>query len=190
MNGRPSSEKLDTVPERDASPSPAATHPVADRPHMPGYGIQAADEGPGLLPWAWAEERLRGSHDYFVATVRPDGHPHLTPVWGIWHDGAWWFSSAPSSRKARNLRDDPRCSVTTDDAHRPVVLEGRARVVDDPDELAAFVAASNAKYDTDYSVSFYEANRTFRVTPHWAFALDDDDFAGTPTRWVFERDDR
>ncbi|MCR6486010.1 hypothetical protein M8542_24585 [Amycolatopsis sp. OK19-0408] len=33
--------------------------PRADRPHLPGYGIAA---GPaGLLPWSWAEERLRAS---------------------------------------------------------------------------------------------------------------------------------
>jgi hypothetical protein len=29
--------------------------PVASRPYMPGYGIAAATEGKGLLPWAWAE---------------------------------------------------------------------------------------------------------------------------------------
>ncbi len=28
-------------------------------------------------------------------------------------------------------------------------------------------------------------NATFRVEPVWAFALDDEDFAGTPTRWTF-----
>ena len=32
--------------------------PKAGRPHMPGYGIVGPDQGSGLLPWSWAEERL------------------------------------------------------------------------------------------------------------------------------------
>ena len=46
---------------------------------MPGYGIVGPDEGRGLLPWSWAEERLIASHDYWVATVWPDGRPHVMP---------------------------------------------------------------------------------------------------------------
>ena len=45
--------------------------PTASRPYMPGYGVQGPDAGTGLLPWAWAVERLTASHDYWVATVRP-----------------------------------------------------------------------------------------------------------------------
>ena len=103
--------------------------PVADRPYMAGYGLAEGDEG--MLPWSWAEERLTRSHDYWCATTWPDGRPHVMPVWAVWLDGALWFSSAPTSRKARNLERDPRCVLTTDDALEPVVLEGRVeRVVD------------------------------------------------------------
>jgi hypothetical protein len=38
--------------------------PRASRPSMPGYGIVGPDEGRGLLPWSWADERLTASHDY------------------------------------------------------------------------------------------------------------------------------
>ncbi|MEU4668583.1 hypothetical protein AB0F91_11525 [Amycolatopsis sp. NPDC023774] len=51
--------------------------PTATRPHMPGYGIAPASAG--LLPWHWADERLRTSHDYWLATVTPAGLPHLMP---------------------------------------------------------------------------------------------------------------
>ena len=61
--------------------------PRAGRPHMPGYGVSGPADGTGLLPWSWAEERLSRSHDYVLATVRPDGHPHAMPVWGVWLDG-------------------------------------------------------------------------------------------------------
>jgi hypothetical protein len=57
--------------------------PAADRPVMPGYGVLPADQGSGLIAWAEAERRLTVSHDYWCATVRPDGAPHVTPVWGV-----------------------------------------------------------------------------------------------------------
>ena len=47
---------------------------------MSGYGVE---EGGELLPWAWALERLTRSHDYWVATSRPDGRPHVMPVWAV-----------------------------------------------------------------------------------------------------------
>ena len=78
---------------------------------MPGYGILPSAEG--LLPWAWAQERLRASANYWLATTWPDGRPHVMPVWGVWLDGALWWSSGLRSRKARNLARDPRCTVTT-----------------------------------------------------------------------------
>ncbi len=45
----------------------------------------------------------------------------------------------------------------------------------------------NAKYDTDYSVDFYDpsVNGVFRVEPAWAFGVAEDDFSGSPTRWDF-----
>jgi pyridoxamine 5'-phosphate oxidase-like protein len=62
--------------------------PKPSRPYMPGYGTKSPTEGRGLLPWSWAEERLAQSHDYWVATVQPDGRPHLMPVWGVWDGDA------------------------------------------------------------------------------------------------------
>jgi PPOX class probable F420-dependent enzyme len=161
--------------------------PAAGRPHMPGYGILPADQGSGLLPWAEAERRLTVAHDYWCATVCPDGRPHVMPVWGIWDDGRLWFSSGLRSRKARNLAADPRCTLTTDDARDPVVLEGRAERVTDAGRIAAFVAAVNAKYDAGLTAEFQDpaVNGTFAVSPVRAFALSGADFPGSPTRWTF-----
>ena len=159
----------------------------ADRPFMPGYGILPADQGSGLIPWAEAERRLTASHDYWVATARPDGAPHVMPVWGVWLDDRVWFSSALSSRKARNLAADPRCTVTTDDARDPVVVDGTAERLTDAGSIAAFVAAVNAKYETGMTVEFQdpEVNGTFAVRPVRVIALSGADFPGSPTRWRF-----
>jgi PPOX class probable F420-dependent enzyme len=157
---------------------------------MPGYGMLDADKGTGLLPWSWAVERLERSHDYWVATIRPDGRPHVMPVWGIWLENAVWFSSSRGSRKARNLAANPNCTVTTDNAFEPVVIEGTAELVQDLTAIAAFVININDKYRTDYGVDFFSAaeNACFRVHPRWAFGLTESDFTGSPTRWVFATD--
>src|SRR5215218_1904364 len=115
----------------------------ADRPYMPGYGVLPETEGSGLITWAEAERRLTVSHDYWCATVRPDGRPHVMPVWGVWLDGRLWFSSGLQSRKARNLAADRRCTVTTDDARLPVVVEGTAERLTDAGAIGSFVAAVN-----------------------------------------------
>jgi PPOX class probable F420-dependent enzyme len=163
--------------------------PRADRPQMPGYGILPADAGSGLMPWAEAERRLSLAHDFWVATVRPDGRPHVMPVWGVWLDEQVWFSSSLGSRKARNLAADPRCTITTDDALNPAVIDGVAERVTDTVPIAAFVAAVNAKYDADMTAEFQDpaVNGTFAVRPVTVIALTHGDFQGSPTRWRFSR---
>jgi hypothetical protein len=161
--------------------------PRADRPSMPGYGVAAADEGSGLLSWTEAERRLTVAHDYWCATVCPDGRPHVMPVWGVWLDGRLWFSSGLRSRKARNIAADARCTVTTDDARDPLVVEGRAERRADATAIEAFVAAMNAKYGAGMTTEFQDpaVNGTFAVRPVRAFGLSGDDFVGSPTRWTF-----
>ncbi len=154
---------------------------------MPGYGTLPATEGSGLLPWSWAEERLARSHDFWLATVTAQGAPHLMPVWAVWLDGRLWFSSSNGSRKARNLTADARCTVSTDNPVEPVVVQGRAERITRDDELAAMLAAENAKYRTDYGLEMVDPalNSVFALRPEWVFALDSSDFAGSPTRFAF-----
>ena len=126
---------------------------------MPDYGIRGPDEGTGLLPWSWAEERLAGSHDYWLTSLWPDGRPHSMPVWGAWDGEALWFSSGRRSRKARNLAADPRCIVTTDDPKDPVVVEGRAELVVRPSRRSsASRRVMSAKYG-NISADFLAAAR-------------------------------
>ena len=159
--------------------------PVARRPYMPGYGVLGPDEGTGLLPWSWAVERLTRSHDFWLATVGAGGRPHVMPVWGIWDDAGLWLSTAPTSRKARNLERDDRCTITTDDALEPVVVDGVAERVTDRAANQVFKDGVNAKYGTSYEVDFFLENATFVVRPSWAFGLLESDFGGSPTTWTF-----
>jgi Pyridoxamine 5'-phosphate oxidase len=98
-----------------------------------------------------------------------------------------WFSSSLGSRKIRNLRANPECVATVENAADPVILEGTAEVVTDLDRIAEFLAGSNAKYEVDYGIDFLDpvVNATVRIAPRRAFALRQDDFTGSPTRWAF-----
>ena len=160
------------------------TEPRATRPYMPGYGIEPSGEG--MLPWSWARLRLRDSHDYWIATVWPDGRPHVMPVWGCWDDAGLWFSSAPGSRKVRNLVERDSVTVATEDPRNPVVVDGVAEVVADHDAVTRFAGALNDKYGTGYPMTFFETNALVLVRPRSAFAVADDRFTESPTRWSFD----
>ena len=157
------------------------------RPYMPGYPIQPPDEGTGLLPWGWAVERLTTSRSYWLASIRPDGRPHVMPVWAIWLDDRLLFSSGLQSAKARNLLRDARCSITTDEATEPVVINGTAERATDAPTIERYAAAINTKYDQDIAVDFYDPshNGLFAITPKIAVGMIEEDFGGSPTRWSF-----
>lgn len=161
----------------------AENEPTPSRPYMPGYGTLGPAEGTGLLSWQWALEELTRSHDYWLATISPDGWPHVMPVWAVWSGGAVWFSSSNGSRKARNLAQRPRVTITTDDALNPVVVQGEVERMTSDDSIGRFVAVVNAKYDTSYGLDFFSDSSCFRLTPQWVFGLRSADFAGSPTRW-------
>jgi general stress protein 26 len=158
---------------------------------MPGYLPPGAG---GTLPWSWAEERLVRSHSYWVATVWPDGRPHISPVWGGWFDGAFWFSCDLGSRKARNIATNPQCVVTTEDPLEPVVVDGVATAVMDRALTARYVEVEREKYASEwdpelYTVDFFDGNLgggcTFRLSPRSALGLLASEFATSPTRWRF-----
>jgi PPOX class probable F420-dependent enzyme len=63
-----------------------------------------------------------------LATVLPDGSPHSVPLWIGTHGDRIAFLTGPGSRKARNLRQDPRVALSLVDPgnpFQPVVVRGR-----------------------------------------------------------------
>jgi PPOX class probable F420-dependent enzyme len=71
---------------------------------------------------------LDGTSIAHVASVLPDGAPHSVPVW-VGTDGDHVaILTGPGSRKARNLRRDPRVAVSVapaDNPFEPVIIRGR-----------------------------------------------------------------
>ncbi|GLW26823.1 TIGR03618 family F420-dependent PPOX class oxidoreductase [Microbispora triticiradicis] len=63
-----------------------------------------------------------------LATVLPDGSPHSVPLWAGTHGDHIVFLTGPHSRKARNLRRDPRVALSltpADNPFEPVIVRGR-----------------------------------------------------------------
>jgi nitroimidazol reductase NimA-like FMN-containing flavoprotein (pyridoxamine 5'-phosphate oxidase superfamily) len=152
---------------------------------MPGYGILDARSGKGLLPWSWATERLMKARNYWLATTRSDGRPHVMPVWGVWLDERFYFSTGRESRKARNLAANPKCSVGAEPADEAIIVEGIAEEVTDPARRRRFADAYGAKYQWDME-GFAEPVYAVRPAIAFAFTSGTDDFTGTATRWIFD----
>lgn len=95
-----------------------------------------------------------------LATVRPDGRPHVAPIWFDVDELSSAddpdapvleivFNTAETSVKGRNLRNDPRVSLCVDDDRPPfsfVVIEGEARMIDDPAELKTWATRIGGRY--------------------------------------------
>lgn len=115
--------------------------PKADRPLMPeGYGVPETDDG--MLAWADVEERLVDSTQYWMATARDDGRPHVVPRWGIWLDGGLYYDGSPATLHARNVAARGDCVLHLEDGWQAVIVEGTAAPADPPGlELGGRIAA-------------------------------------------------
>lgn len=106
-------------------------------------------------PWPQACGLVQDAVLYWLSTVRPDGRPHVTPLVGVWHDGAWYFCTGPGERKAENLARNPECVMTTGSNSLAggvdVVLEGRAVQVTDRATLESLAEKYAAKYGAPFT---------------------------------------
>ena len=166
-------------PKKSATPKPS-------RIHARGYGFP--ETAKGLLPWSWAEQRLKKSHNYWITTVKPDSSPHTMVVWGLWQDGRFLFSTGSKSRKAQNLASNPKCIVCTEHAHEAIIVEGVAEIADLTGRKK-MLPAYERKYEWDMSkmkadiLSMKEP--VFAVRPRVVFALWEEYFQERSTRWEF-----
>jgi hypothetical protein len=70
-----------------------------------------------------------------LATTRPDGSPHVAPIWYAFEEGAFLILTERGSRKHQNVERDPRVVLCIDDERPPyhtVLVRGRASVREAP----------------------------------------------------------
>lgn len=137
-------------------------------------------------------------HTCWLATINPDGSPHVTGIGALWVDGTFWFETGNGTRKATNLARDPRCSLSIAGKEFDVTVEGDAALVTDPltvARMAALWAAEGWPVSVDASggaltaeFSAPSAGRppwfVYRITPRRATALLTTEPGGA-TRWTF-----
>jgi hypothetical protein len=108
---------------------------------------EALVNGDQPTPWRQARERIESLEPdfvYWLATTAPDGRPHIRPILGLWLDGSFYSVISESSRKGKNVAQDPRCALAASSTVRPsldIIVEGEASIVPDGAELRRVVAA-------------------------------------------------
>ncbi|MFF5184296.1 PPOX class F420-dependent oxidoreductase [Streptomyces sp. NPDC000345] len=84
-----------------------------------------------------------------LSTVRADGSPHVAPIWFVLDGDEVVFTTGKETVKGRNLARDGRVALCVDDDRPPfgyVVLQGRARLTEDLDEVRHWAARIGARY--------------------------------------------
>jgi general stress protein 26 len=137
---------------------------------------------PDAVATGWDETRrvLETAELFWIATVRSDGRPHVTPLVAVWLDGALHFSTGAAEQKAVNLRGNPHVTLTTGcnqwDAGLDIVVEGDAVQLTDDAVLERLAEAWATKWDGRWQ--FEARNGGFHHEPGGAALV----FSVTPTK--------
>src|SRR5205814_5042347 len=151
--------------------------------------------------WSRAEDQLKveigPNVTHFLATVRPDGRPHVAGVGALWVDGRFYFTSGAGTRKSRNLAKNPTCVISVSLRDLDLVVEGTVvRVTDEPtlQRLAELYATQGwpARVGDGALIAEYSAPSAgpppwdlYAVTPSTAIGVASAEPYGA-TRWRFQ----
>jgi len=171
---------------------------LADRYNLPLMDWSRIDarltQGLSQAPGSGGPDR----HSCWLATINPDGSPHITGVGALWVDGSFWFETGDHPRKAKNLARDPRCTISLAVHEFDLVVDGSAAKVTDPPTVAAMaerwatggwpcrVDDSGEALTADFSAPSAGPPPWFiyRITARTATALGTVEPGGA-TRWSF-----
>ena len=59
----------------------------------------------------------------WLSSIRPDGRPHVVPLWFHWNGESILVFSKPNAQKVRNLRSDPRVMIAVGDPNAAFDVE-------------------------------------------------------------------
>jgi pyridoxine/pyridoxamine 5'-phosphate oxidase len=155
-----------------------------------------SEPGATATSWDEAREMLAAAEIFWIATVRPDGRPHVTPLLAVWLEDALHFTTGAGERKARNLKASPHTTLTTGTnalGHGlDLVVEGEALRVTDDAALTRIAEAYTVKYGANWAFTARDgelhhaeggAALAFRVTPVTAYGFRKGTYS--QTRWRF-----
>jgi len=150
------------------------------------------------IPWSRALEALEtDAGTYWLATVRPDGRPHVAGLGALWEDGTYYFVSGAGTRKSRNLAENPSCVISASLPGLDLVVEGTAAQVEDEATLTRLAdryasrgwpaSVSDGAITAPYSAPSAGPPpwALYAVTVHTAVGVASADPHGA-TRWHFD----
>jgi hypothetical protein len=153
------------------------------------------------LPWSRAQRQLEAAVGqnvtHFLATVRPDGRPHVAGVGALWVDGRFYITSGARTRKSRNLSERADCVISVKLPDLDLIVEGVAtKVTDEPtlQRLAGLYDAQGwpATVEDGAFIAPYSAPSAgpppwdlYEFTPRTAFGVATAEPYGA-TRWRFQ----
>ncbi len=122
--------------------------------------------------WRPIEARLGREMTIWIATVRGNGKPHLTPVWFVWLDEKVYIAIGVETQKFSNLRSNQAVSLALPDSEKVVLLEGEAHAADrnKTDKLGDYFFN---KYEWDFRYDDTADWRLVEITPHKIMAWGD-----------------
>ena len=110
-----------------------------------------------------ARQRLETEANIWISTVRPDGRPHLTPVWFVWHADKVYACIQGRSVKTNNLDQNPHAALALEDGSSVVICEGMIQFIEEPWPTSV-ADLFRAKYNWDITTD-HDYNRLLEVTP-------------------------
>jgi PPOX class probable F420-dependent enzyme len=122
-------------------------------------------------------ERLRRDLIIWLTSVRPDGRPHIVPVWFLW-DGASFLIFSMPNQKVRNLREHPDVMLALDDTRQGedvILIQGHA-------ELLPPGAATPTQ--TEYAGKYADELAAMQLDPAAMAAQYSQAIHITPTRFL------
>jgi Pyridoxamine 5'-phosphate oxidase len=175
--------------------------PVSAHPMLGGGSTEGEWWGGGTTAGEWETARQiveTAPATYWLATVRPDGRPHVMPILSVWVNGMLFFATGQGTQKARNLVLNSHCVVAVEQEPLDLVIEGSARKTRDDETLRRVAERYATIYDWHVTVrdgAFHDTGgaptagpppyEVYEVTPRTAFGLPVGESFG-PTRWHFE----
>ncbi|MEA2609144.1 MAG: hypothetical protein QOJ75_1387 [Chloroflexota bacterium] len=153
------------------------------------------------IPWSRAEQQLEAGTDehttHFLATVRPDGRPHVAGIGALWVDGKFYFVSGSRTRKSRNLAERADCVISVNLPDLDLIVEGTATKVTDTPTLQRLAELYDAQgwpatvKDGAFTAPYSAPSAgpppwdLYEFTPRTAFGVATAEPHGA-TRWRFE----
>ena len=121
--------------------------------NQPSTELDSRFSDPDANATAWDQTRraLETAELFWIATVRADGRPHVTPLVAVWFDGSVHFCTGAAEQKAVNLEHNANVILMTGcntwDRGLDVIVEGDAVRVTDNRTLERLAEAWATKWD-------------------------------------------